>query len=90
MVPVVNDTDSLDAAWAEAEGELPEGWELRFDVGGNGRRDLYTATASYAYSLRHYRENVGPARFTPFEMAHADSPAAALRELAARLRERAS
>lgn len=79
---------TLDAAWAAVEAVLPEDWEASLSVGGQGRRDLYTATASYCYSLRHYREHVGRARFTPFEMAHDDTPAAALLALAERLAQR--
>lgn len=69
---------ALDEAWAAAEAALPVDWDLELSVGGLGRRDLYTATASYCYSLRHYREHVGRARFVPFEMAHAPTPDAAL------------
>ena len=73
----------LASAWAEAEEALPEDWELTLSVGGFGRRDMVTATASYCYSLRHYREHVGPARSTPFEMAHGADPVTALVALAA-------
>ena len=84
---VVPAPDSLEAAWAEAEASLPEDWGLNLEAGTHGRRDLYTASARYCYSLRHYRENVGPSRYVPFEMAHSDTPAAALRALAAKLRQ---
>lgn len=78
--------DSLDAAWAAVEAALPEGWELKLSV----REDhdaFYTAIAGYAYSLRHYRANVGRARFTPFEMGHGPTPTLALRALEKKLRE---
>jgi hypothetical protein len=77
----------LDDAWREAEEALPEDWGIKLE--GAGRRDdFYTAIASYAWSLRHYRDNVGKARFTPFEMDHGPTPAAALRALAETLRNR--
>lgn len=79
---------TLDEAWAEVVALLPENWQLELSVGGHGRRDFYTATASYSSSLRHYRENVGKARFCPFEMAHEPTPVAALQALAAALYSR--
>lgn len=82
------DNITLALAWTIAEALLPENWELGLSTGGHGRRDLYTATATYCYSLRHYRANVGKARFTPFEMAHAEDPTEALIALADQLRER--
>lgn len=48
--------------------------------------DTALASATYTYSLRHYRANVGPARFIPFEMTHDADPATALRALTAKLR----
>ena len=62
---------SLDAAWAEAEAALPEGWHLwlRFD---SGRR-------------RCRIEAIGPTGST--RQMTRDTPAAALRALAERLRE---
>jgi hypothetical protein len=82
----VSDALAFVRAWGEAEDALPNDWEMNLSVGGHGRTDLYTATASYTYSLRHYRENVGRARSVPFEMTHNADPAVALRALAARLR----
>jgi hypothetical protein len=76
----------LDAAWREAEAELPENWALDLTFGSHGNRDGYTASAEYCYSLRYYRANVGPARSIPFEMETGPTPAAALHALAARLR----
>ena len=49
---------------------LPEGWQLELSVGRFGRHDLLGASTSYHWSLRHYRENVGPARSRPFVTAH--------------------
>lgn len=69
---------TLGEAWVAAEAALPDDWELELSVGGSGRRDLFTASAEYCYNLRHYRANVGRARSTPFEMAHASTPTAAL------------
>lgn len=90
VLAVLGSTSPLDEAWAAAEAALPPDWVLELTVGSHGRRDLYTATASYSYSLRYYRENVGPARSTPFEMEHADSPAAALQALASALQDLAA
>jgi len=72
---------TLAAAWAAAEAALPEDWHLTVTV-GHGLRGIYTAPASYTYSLRHYRLNVGRARFVPFVMTRADTPTAALLALA--------
>lgn len=80
--------NELALAWAGAEVLLPKDWEMSLSVGGHGRTDLYTATASYCYTLRHYRLNVGKARFVPFEMAHDKTPAEALWSLADLLRAR--
>ena len=71
-------TDSLDAAWAEAEAALPEGWELtQLDL-------LY-------YPRRLWRAWILPKDRTAkvwdtFETAEAETPAGALRALAAQLR----
>jgi hypothetical protein len=65
--------DSLDAAWAEAEAALPDGWHLNVDSGG--------ADGPRAHACP---EVMGTAVFVD---ADADTPAAALRALAARLSE---
>lgn len=85
-----DETRTLDEAWAEVEAALPKDWELRLSFGTFGGRDHYTAVASYAYSLKHYRANVGPARYAPFDMQHRPTPAAALHALALRLQDPAS
>jgi len=63
-------TDSLDAAWAEAEAALPEGETLQ------GLSP--TANGWYAHAYNAERERCD---------GIADTPAAALRALAAKLRE---
>lgn len=79
---------TLDEAWAEALAALPpENWTLNLSTGDFGRRDIYTATASYSYSLRHYRENVGKARYAPYVTEQANDPITALRRLTTRLRD---
>jgi hypothetical protein len=77
------------AARERCEALLPEDWMLRLEVHGD-RIDFYAAIASYSYSLRHYRQNVGSARFCPFEMAHAASPAEAYLALAEALEARST
>jgi hypothetical protein len=64
---------ALDAAWAEAEAALPEGWHID-RLHRNGPKD-WTAYASEAPYLG-------------LEMGAHNTPAAALRALAAKLRER--
>jgi hypothetical protein len=80
--------DTLDAAWAEAEAALPEGWVCGVqgtDLAVPGR--LYDAWAGVG---RHWDEHAGRLADTPPEcFGFGPTPAAALRELAARLRERA-
>jgi len=65
--------DSLDAAWAEAEAALPEGWQLR-GVERQGVKWLANADEprGAAWNVAH---------------AYAETPAAVLRALAAKLRE---
>ena len=75
------------AAREKCEALLPENWMLRLDVHAD-RLDFYTAIASYSYSLRHYREHVGPARFCPFEMEHEATPTEAYLALAEVLAKR--
>ena len=69
--------DSLDAAWAEAEAALPEGWAV--DMLKLLSNRTWVAWASHHVLTRPWeqrnREGVGP------------TPAAALRALAARLSE---
>lgn len=67
---------------------LPEVWKLKLSVGTFGRLDMFTATASYCYSLHHYRENVGKARFCPFEQRHAPTMLEAVLALGDALRSR--
>ncbi|HEY4895218.1 MAG TPA: hypothetical protein VII01_03935 [Solirubrobacteraceae bacterium] len=72
---------SLDAAWAEAEAALPEGW-MGPSVAQNWKGRWY------AYGYRHHED--APANPGIVESANAedhDTPAAALRALAAKLRE---
>lgn len=66
--------DSLDAAWAEAEAALPEGWHLRVEELAVG----YIAEMTY------------PPRFEGgvFLRSEHPTPAAALRALVRNLRER--
>ena len=73
---------ALDKAWADAEAILPENWTLELSLIGH----RYRAVAQYAYSLRHYRENVGRARWCPFEDGSGDTPVEALLALIGRLR----
>lgn len=80
------DSDSLDAAWREVEDVLPEGWWIdSVSVDGypvemlGGARVTYTTWRAEAKGPM-YADAVGSA----------DTPAAALSALAARLRERAS
>ncbi len=68
-VPVV---DSLDAAWAEVEAELPEGRALHLH-----RRDRSQALASDP------TDRISDVKAD----AYGDTPAAALRALAAKLRD---
>lgn len=82
------DNVTLEMAWADAESALPKNWSLELSVGDFGRKDVYTASATYCWSLRHYREHVGKARSIPFEMAHAATPTEALSALADLLRTR--
>ena len=67
-----SEAESLDAAWAEAEAALPDGWHID-RLNRNGPKD-WTAYASEAPHLG-------------LEMGAHNTPAAALRALAARLRE---
>lgn len=67
----------LDAAWAEAEAALPEGWIF----GVLARGDQYLAEA--------WEDDEAYASGDSAAEAYADTPAAALRALAAKLRERA-
>ncbi len=72
--------DSLDAAWAEAEAALPEGWTLdALRRGGNG------VWHAYADSNQHLG---GPYRGRPFADEAGATHVAALRALAYRLRAR--
>jgi hypothetical protein len=80
--------DSLDAAWAEAEAALPEGWTLsgvhRSGQRGQTKRQAYIAAA---WGGRLLGQSVAPSPEKGRRIAYADSPAAALRALAKRLRE---
>jgi excisionase family DNA binding protein len=64
--------DSLDAAWAEAEAALPEGWQ-----------DLYVERHFNGYFANIDYDGPGP-------IGEGLTPAAALRALAAKLRDRAA
>ena len=66
----------LDAAWAEAEAALPEGWYVGVQTGHDA---AYTAIAANMYWLTESLTGT---------YCDGDTPAAALRALAARLRER--
>lgn len=66
--------DRLDAAWAEAEAALPEGWYI-----SNVRRRSLTGRYSASATLAGSETGVNVSGFGP-------SPAAALTALAARLR----
>lgn len=68
-----DDEDSLDAAWAEAEAALPEGWGIGIQVPPGGYPGGYEVGAS------------GDTEWTV--QANGPTPAAALRALAAKLRE---
>jgi hypothetical protein len=68
----IGDVDDLDVAWAEAEAALPEGWAIEGIYGDN--RDDWTATA---WNEPH----------AEYDRGHGPTPVAALRALAAKLRE---
>ena len=67
----------LGLAWAEVESALPEGWDFGISMKRDG---LYHASAAPLTSTFAYRDG---------EWAEAPTPTAALRALAAKLRERA-
>jgi hypothetical protein len=68
-------SDSLDAAWAEAEAALPERYTLSLEnIGAHQVRGVYRALAEWGIGDPHWE-------------ATADTPAAALRALTAQLRE---
>lgn len=73
-------TDSLDAAWAEAEAALREGWHFEVESGAFDASGLYRASAHWVdfYGGEPPRSESGDWQATP---------AAALRALAAKLRE---
>jgi hypothetical protein len=75
--------NDLAALLAEVEALLPDHWTLTL----RSSRPHYWASATYGYSLAHYRANVGRARYCPYYYAHAKSAPEALTELAALLRE---
>jgi hypothetical protein len=84
----------LDAAWAEAEAVLPEGWWIHGIHAWSFDDMAYMVEAATAGS--HYwagkskREKVAGTRHYapgPNAMAYGPTPAAALRALAAKLRE---
>jgi hypothetical protein len=68
--------DSLDAAWAEAEAALPEGWTFEIHRGVDGHL-AHAWPRTETYEPRNDLSVSG------------EGPAAALRSLAAELRERA-
>lgn len=74
--------DSLDAAWAEVEAALPEGWELRtieFD-GLNGAERVDCRAGLYHRGMGRLENHWGDG----------PTPVATLRALAAKLRENAT
>jgi hypothetical protein len=79
--------EGLDVAWREAEAALPEGWHVgevkntdyRVSTMGDGERWLVMAW--------EFGDNPD---YRTFESAYGPTPAAALRALAARLRDAAS
>ena len=77
--------DSLDAAWAAAEAALPKGWLMvqarRMRVGAALRRVVWWAEAVAAKS------DMGPGVRPAQERAEDENLPAALRALAAKLRE---
>ena len=75
---------ALGFAWAEVAALLPPDWKMELSSVA-GRSDLVFASALYGYSLRHYRENVGKARYCPFYSAHGETAVEALHGLAAQL-----
>lgn len=83
---VVREADSVDAAWAEAEAALPEGWHVSiYPIRGGGRDEppweAYRAAASLR-TLELQPEGIVQSDLEP-------TLERALRALAARLRERA-
>ena len=72
---------SLDEAWAEAEAALPEGWFIGglTNHGYRGQGERWLAQA--------YDGPVEDANYRTFKAEWADTPAAALHALAAKLRE---
>ena len=72
----VDREDELGAAWAEAEAALPEGWDFGITMTGVEGDGRYHASAAPLSSSFAYRDG---------KYADADTPAAALRALAARL-----
>jgi hypothetical protein len=75
----------LDAAWAEAEAALPEGWAL-FGVSRPGDAEKYWASATGPVVKGRCNMDREHEDY-PRENGYGDTPAAALIALAARLRE---
>jgi integrase len=75
-------SDSLDAAWAEAEAALPEGWGLRLT-----KAERHATLPGEGRVFAHAKPPYGSRR--PRIRGEGPTPAAALRALAAKLRERA-
>jgi len=71
------DTTTLDAAWAEAEAALPDGWAFRC---GSRGLDGYRAVAFLTHAPTE-----AEMRATPDVTGYGPSPVAALRSLAERL-----
>jgi hypothetical protein len=69
----------LDAAWAEAEAALPEGWW--FEAASRGFD---------GYLVKAKDGTMADGRVVTLEKGFGDTPAAALRELAAKLRARSA
>jgi hypothetical protein len=78
--------DSLDAAWAEVLALLPEGW--RFMGVGQGQAHLAPWWASAIDAIAYARLNLATEDEGTLVTGKGDTPVAALRALAAKLRER--
>ena len=74
----------LDAAWAEVETALPDGWHMG-EIKNTSYRGVNAAGQSERWLAMAWAEDDE----RTFESAYEDTPAAALRALAARLREAA-
>lgn len=69
--------DSLDAAWAEAEAALPEGWYMGVQHSNDDRGEYMAIAADMVWLTETLTDDYH---------CYGPTPAAALRALAARLR----